>query len=171
MSRCSYFSGHGTENNLGGYLVTPDATQYDEGVAMSDVLAAANQSAAKEAVIIVDCCHSGALGQLPAISNQNANIREGVLDRDGSRATQPAVEAHGAGLFTTLVCGRPRGRRADVLANSPRRRSTPTWTSRSERGIKGPSSRPSLDPELFCGKPIRARRSDPTAASGVVLAG
>src|SRR5215204_5196621 len=27
-----YFSGHGTENNLGGFIVTPDATTYDEGV-------------------------------------------------------------------------------------------------------------------------------------------
>src|SRR4051812_39097714 len=26
-----YFSGHGTENNLGGYIVTSDATSYDEG--------------------------------------------------------------------------------------------------------------------------------------------
>lgn len=112
-----YFSGHGTENNLGGYLVTPDATQYDEGVAMSDVLAAANQSVAKEAVIIVDCCHSGALGELPAISNQNANIREGVSIVTASRATQPAVEAYGAGLFTKLVCAALGGGAADVLGN------------------------------------------------------
>src|ERR1035441_381686 len=31
-----YFSGHGTENDLGGYLVTPEATAYDEGVNLSD---------------------------------------------------------------------------------------------------------------------------------------
>src|ERR1700720_4559421 len=39
-----YFSGHGTENNLGGYLVTPDAKQYDEGVPMTDILTFANNS-------------------------------------------------------------------------------------------------------------------------------
>src|SRR2546423_13181103 len=33
-----FFSGHGTVNNLGGYLVTQDAKRYDEGVAMTDVL-------------------------------------------------------------------------------------------------------------------------------------
>src|SRR5690348_231887 len=33
-----YFSGHGTANNLGGYLVTPDARKYSEGVPMSDLL-------------------------------------------------------------------------------------------------------------------------------------
>jgi Caspase domain len=110
-----FFSGHGTENNLGGYLVTPDANQYDEGVPMVDVLAAANQSPAKEAVIIVDCCHSGALGQLPAINNEHANIREGVSILTASRSTQPAVEANGTGLFTSLVCAALAGGAADVL--------------------------------------------------------
>jgi len=33
-----YFSGHGTANNLDGYLVTQDAEKYDDGVSMSDVL-------------------------------------------------------------------------------------------------------------------------------------
>src|SRR6266487_6688903 len=82
-----YFSGHGTENNLGGFLVTPDAKQYDEGVPMSDLLTAANQSPAKEVLIIVDCCHSGALGQLPAISNEYANIREGISILTATRST------------------------------------------------------------------------------------
>ena len=39
-----HFSGHGTVNNLDGYLVTQDARKYDEGVAMSDVLKCANDS-------------------------------------------------------------------------------------------------------------------------------
>jgi hypothetical protein len=33
-----HFSGHGTINNLDGYLVTQDAKKYDEGVPMSEVL-------------------------------------------------------------------------------------------------------------------------------------
>src|SRR5205823_11217729 len=43
-----YFSGHGTVNNLDGYLVTQDARAYDEGVAMNDVLKWANDSKADE---------------------------------------------------------------------------------------------------------------------------
>ena len=31
-----YFSGHGTVDNLGGYLVTQDAGRYDEGLPMND---------------------------------------------------------------------------------------------------------------------------------------
>jgi len=47
-----FFAGHGTVNNLGGYLVTPDATQYDEGVSMQDVLSMANRSG----VLRWPCC-------------------------------------------------------------------------------------------------------------------
>ena len=112
-----YFSGHGTENNLGGYLVTPDATRYDEGVPMADVLILANRSPVHEIVVILDCCHSGALGQLPAVDNEGAIIREGVSILTASRSTQVAIEAKGAGLFTSLVCDGLDGGAADVIGN------------------------------------------------------
>src|SRR4051812_33053954 len=52
-----YFSGHGTENNLGGYLVTSDADTYDEGVAVGDVLTLANTSdQIREVAILLDSC-------------------------------------------------------------------------------------------------------------------
>jgi hypothetical protein len=57
-----YFSGHGTVNNLDGYLVTQDAKKYDEGVAMGEILNWANEAKATEVVIFLDCCFSGALG-------------------------------------------------------------------------------------------------------------
>lgn len=98
-----YFSGHGTENNLGGYLVTQDAKHYDEGVSTADVLLLANESRADEVVIILDCCHAGHLGQIPAISNDKAILREGVSILTASRGDQYSVEVDGGGLFTSLV--------------------------------------------------------------------
>jgi uncharacterized caspase-like protein len=114
-----YFSGHGTENNLGGYLVTPDATRYDEGVPMEGILTLANQSPVHEVVIILDCCHSGAFGQVMAIDNKNAiaHLREGVSVLTASRATQPAIEAGGSGVFTSLVANALDGGAADVVGN------------------------------------------------------
>ncbi len=112
-----YFSGHGTENNLGGYLVTPDARSYDEGVAMTEVLTLANRSPVHEIVIILDCCHSGALGQIPAINNDAAILREGISVLTASRSTQAAVEVDGSGLFTSLVCSALDGGAADVIGN------------------------------------------------------
>jgi len=112
-----YFSGHGTANNLGGYLVTVDAKRYDDGVAMSDVLTLANKAAIREVVIILDCCHSGAFGELPAINNQSALLREGVSVLTASRRSQPSVESAGGGVFTSLVCAALEGGAADVCGN------------------------------------------------------
>lgn len=109
-----YFAGHGTVNNLGGYLVTQDATRYDEGVAMGDVLTLANKSPAGERVVILDCCHSGALGQLPAVDNDTAMLKQGVSVLCASRETESAMEGGGGGLFTSLVCGALDGGAADV---------------------------------------------------------
>lgn len=110
-----HFSGHGTVNNLDGYLVTQDATKYDSGVAMGDVLKLANDSKAKEVVLLLDCCFSGNLGNLPAIDNSKAFLREGVSILTAGRGDQPSVEAGGGGLFSSLVADALEGGAASVL--------------------------------------------------------
>lgn len=112
-----HFSGHGTVNNLDGYLVTQDAKKYDEGVAMGDILKWANDSKADEVVILLDCCFAGQLGAIPAIDNSKALLREGVSILAASRSDQPSVEVGGGGggLFTSLVVDALSGGAADVL--------------------------------------------------------
>ncbi len=109
-----FFAGHGTVNNLGGYLATRDAEAYDEGVGMTEVLMLAHKSPAQEVIVILDCCHSGALGQLPALANDQAVIREGVSVLSACRDTEYAAEENGGGLFTGLVCDALQGGAADV---------------------------------------------------------
>lgn len=111
------FSGHGAENNLGGYLVTQDAQKYDEGVAMTDVITMANQSKAAEVVILLDCCHSGHLGNASMIDNSKALLREGVSVLTASRGAQVSVEDAGGGLFTSLVADALEGGAADILGD------------------------------------------------------
>lgn len=110
-----HFSGHGTVNNLDGYLVSQDARKYDEGVAMGDILKWANDSRAAEVSIFLDCCFSGALGNLPAVDNKKTLLREGVSILTASRGDQPSVETGGGGLFTSLVVDALGGGAADVL--------------------------------------------------------
>lgn len=112
-----YFSGHGTENNLGGYLVTQDAKAYDEGLSMQDVLTLANNSRAHEVVIILDCCNSGAFGAIPAINNTLVHLREGISVLTASLADQSSIEANGNGIFTKLIYEALQGGASDVLGN------------------------------------------------------
>jgi uncharacterized caspase-like protein len=113
-----YFSGHGTENDLGGYLVTQDAAAYDEGMALSSVLTLANDSEARERIIILDSCHSGHLGTVPAAGSSAVQLQEGVSVLTASRSTEYAMEVGGGGLFTDLVVGALEGGASDVLGET-----------------------------------------------------
>jgi hypothetical protein len=112
-----HFSGHGTVNDLDGYLVTQDAVTYDEGLAMSEILKMANNSKVEEAVIFLDCCNSGNLGNPPIINNLVAMLREGVSILTASRGDQESVEVGGGGVFTSLVSDALEGGAADLLGN------------------------------------------------------
>jgi hypothetical protein len=112
-----YFSGHGTENNLGGYLVTPDAEQYSEGVSMTELLTRANDSKVAEVLLILDCCHSGHLGAIPGIANDSAVLRQGVSVLSASRAGEASFETSTGGVFTRLVCDALDGGAADVVGD------------------------------------------------------
>ncbi len=98
-----HFSGHGTVNGLGGYLVTPDYCEYDVGVAMTEILALANQSPVTDIFITLDCCHSGAFGLLPAVSDEKIMLADGVSVITATRSGQEALEEEGGGVFTSLL--------------------------------------------------------------------
>lgn len=112
-----YFSGHGFIKSTGGYLVTTDAKRYDEGVSMDEILALANQSKAKNKVIILDCCHSGALGQASVTGNNIAQLSEGLSVLTASRDSESALEINGSGVFTSLVVDALKGGAADLRGN------------------------------------------------------
>ncbi len=109
-----YFSGHGVITSLGGYIVTTDFKRYDEGVSMDDILNLANHSRAKDKIIILDCCHSGALGS-PTTSGSNvAQLSEGLSVLTASRDSESALEINGSGVFTALVVNALQGGAADL---------------------------------------------------------
>lgn len=112
-----YFSGHGYIKSTGGYLVTTDATRYDEGVSMDDILALANQSRARNKVVIFDCCHSGAMGSPSLSGNGTAQLAEGMSVLTASRDSEYALESNGAGVFTSLLIDALKGGAADIRGN------------------------------------------------------
>ena len=109
-----YFSGHGYIKSTGGYLVTTDAKKYDEGVSMDDILLLANNSQAKNKIVVLDCCHSGALG---SPGSKISQLSEGLSVLTASRDSESALEVNGAGVFTSLLVAALQGGAADLRGN------------------------------------------------------
>lgn len=109
-----YFSGHGYIDDVGGYIVTPDYKQNDFGVSMDEILTIANNSKAKNRIIILDCCHSGALGSPKIIGATAAHIAEGVSILTASRDSEYSLEINGHGVFTNLLLDALKGGAADL---------------------------------------------------------
>lgn len=114
-----YFAGHGTPTDIGGFIVTYDATTGEPGLPMSELLERANQSKAREVLLILDCCFSGSLGNPPSMNSRTdsnqAVLREGVTILAASRPTEGAAEIGGQGVFTSMVLHALHGGAADVL--------------------------------------------------------
>jgi hypothetical protein len=109
-----YFSGHGFINELGGYLLTPDHRKYDEGIPMNEILALANSSASRNRIIILDCCHSGAIAAPVLSPHSMGHINEGVTILTASRKDEAAMEVKGRGVFTNLLLEALKGGAADI---------------------------------------------------------
>ena len=114
-----YFSGHGAPSQTGGYLATQDATAAEPGLPMSELIELANNSSAKEVLIILDCCYAGDMGEI-ALSHYpgaspHVQLRQGVtiLGSSGRNQLSKELEA-GHGVFTSLVIGALSGGGADA---------------------------------------------------------
>jgi Caspase domain len=112
-----YFSGHGAKNNIDTYLVTPDAEKFDLGLSVSDILKMANECKSKNRIIILDCCHSGALGNSNFLGQTAAFIEKGVTILTASKHDELSMEVNGHGVFTNLLLDALRGGAADIGGN------------------------------------------------------
>lgn len=96
-----YFAGHGYVESTGGYLIASDTASGDEGLPLNEVLTFANQSGARNRIIVLDSCHSG-IAATSVTASGFAEIKEGTTILTASTAEQYATEEDGAGVFTTL---------------------------------------------------------------------
>ncbi len=115
-----YFSGHGSPTAVGGVICTQDATTHEPGLPMDELLILANNSHAREVLLVLDCCFSGSLGNPATLqgslrSISQAQLREGVTILAASRPTEVAREETGGhGIFTWLVLNALQGGAADI---------------------------------------------------------
>jgi len=111
-----YFSGHGHLETVGGYLITSDCKEGDDGFSMTELLTIANSSLARNKIIVVDSCHSGLVGTTD-IEENKAILKEGVTILTASSANQYAVERNGSGVFTNLLVDALNGSAANLVGD------------------------------------------------------
>jgi hypothetical protein len=111
-----YFSGHGyIENNI-GYLITSDVQNGDDGFSMEELLNIVNTSKARNKIIVLDCCHSGAAGT-SALTDNKALLCEGSTFLTASASNQYAIENNGQGVFTSLFVDALNGGAANLVGD------------------------------------------------------
>lgn len=111
-----YFAGHGHIEATGGYLLTSEVSRGDDGVSLSEILTIANNSPARNKIIILDSCHSGIAGTSPEVS-QLASLSEGMTVLTASTKDQYASEENGRGVFTTLLVDALNGSAANLTGD------------------------------------------------------
>lgn len=109
-----YFAGHGHVEATGGYICASDSQRGDEGLALSEIMTLAGQSGAKNRIVILDSCHSGAAGIDP-LKPGVSEVTTGTTILTASRANEGAVEADGGGVFTDLLVDALGGAAANLV--------------------------------------------------------
>lgn len=113
-----YFAGHGHVEENGGFLCASDCRNGHEGLPLSDVLAWASASKAKNKIIVLDSCYSGIAGERPALKGAS-EIGEGMTILTASTADQYAFEGpNGApGVFTNLFVNALSGAASNLVGD------------------------------------------------------
>jgi hypothetical protein len=113
-----YFSGHGYIEDTGGFLCASDSETGDDGLSLAEVMTLANSSKAKNKVIILDSCYSGATGN-NTLTAGLAEISNGVTILPASTADQYSYEkpGGGAGVYTSLFVDALNGAAANLVGD------------------------------------------------------
>jgi hypothetical protein len=114
-----YFAGHGHMEVTGGYLCASDCRMGDDGLALSDVITLANQSQARNKIIILDSCHSGAasINPLSPPGRPISELTEGMSILTASTVGQYSKESNGSGVFTSLLVDALNGAAANLVGD------------------------------------------------------
>lgn len=114
-----YFSGHGALTSFGGYLCANDSVRNNLGVPMQEIMQMAYDSKARDILMILDCCHSGDLGNPSILRTEHgdllATLRTDMTVIAASQSTESSFEGEKYSVFTAALLDALRGGAADHL--------------------------------------------------------
>lgn len=106
-----YFSGHGgyDSSSNDGYIVATDCMP----IYMREILNVVNASKCRNRIVILDCCHAGAMGNITSI----AALNEGVTILSASKSDESSLDGPEHGVFTSLLLEALKGGAADLTGH------------------------------------------------------
>lgn len=112
-----YFSGHGYFDRNDAYLCASDTNVNNiaNAIPFNSVLDIVNESKAKNKIIILDCCFSGAMGYSKDGNFSYSKISDGTIILTASSKEQASIECDGKGLFTSLFVEALNGASMNIL--------------------------------------------------------
>ncbi len=113
-----YFAGHGGRCDVtkNGFILS--GRGYPEGqLSLDDILTMANESKARNRVILLDSCNSGCMGAPGVLGGTSSLLGEGITILSACCSNECAEEANGRGLFTSLLVDALNGGAADVMGH------------------------------------------------------
>lgn len=97
-----YYAGHGSIDEIGGYLCTSEVERAEDGISLNDLMLLASKSKAKNKVIILDSCFSGDVSNVGQMQGYSV-INEGTTILAACGKEEYASEENGQGVFTSLL--------------------------------------------------------------------
>lgn len=110
-----YFSGHGYNDGELAYLVASNNKRINFDLILSKINS--EKCMFKDKIIILDTCFSGMFGNISALNDRCAHIKEGVTILTSSHSGQLSVEFDKHGLFTFLLIEALSGGAADLTGD------------------------------------------------------
>jgi hypothetical protein len=107
-----YFSGYGSEDQMGGYLVAQNTEDGADGFSIDDLMIYANNSSIKEIYLILDCHVSDNAGNHTHSNSEFSLLRKGI-----SVLSVKNTKKGKSSLFPELLVTALKGGNTDILGN------------------------------------------------------
>jgi hypothetical protein len=109
-----YFSGHGYDDKNDGKICTYDYRTNHMGIRFRDILEIIDETKCKNKIIILDCCHSGKIGNFSMIGDSTI-LACGTTILTACNTNEYSIETNEHGLFTKLLIDALEGGASDIF--------------------------------------------------------
>ena len=109
-----YFSGHGYDDEKDGKICTSDFRKQHMGLRFRDIIDIIQDSKCKNKIVILDCCHSGKMGNFSMIGDTTL-LKCGTTILTACNVGESSIEVGNHGVFTKLLLDALQGGASDIF--------------------------------------------------------